>query len=428
MQALRKIGLLLSYFLILSLSLRAEASKKVLILYSTGGHATAARSIEAMLNEHPEEFEVVRKDYAEELNGYAHWFYLHGYDLISKKANWINKLGTAYAWWKAEKNPEFASTRDDADFNQPERILEYIKSVGPDVIITTHFSLAQTLAVLRERGELKSIPIAWTHLDIVDNTFFQQIGDQLDMSFLPTDQMRASWAKTIPNSKLIASGIPIMSAVPLEKREIKQNSSNILLLGGSMGALSYNKIISDLAARFPSDEMVDVTAVCGRNEQMREWLNRWKTRRLFPRNIRLQVEGFVDQGTMRELQIKSDLIISKPGGLTSFELLNSGKPVILTEAIGIQEQKNAAFIADEGAALYLPKIQGIGKVIVSLLRDSQTEQNALLANQERLRENFKLDEIVQWTRTATVVQPDRPALPLLTKKLMVQSCKDAFYD
>lgn len=403
------------------------APKRVLILYSTGGHSTAAKSVEELLKQYPEEFEVIRHDFAQELDGFAKWFYFEGYDFISQKANWINKAGVKFKWWQSEHFALFASQRFNAKFNQPKNILNYLLKVQPDVIISTHFSLADTLATLREQGHLKNVPIAWTHLDVVDNVFFRQIGDQLDMSFLPTAEMKHEWAKSIPPNKLKAVGIPIMPSL-LQSESISSNETDtlndvklntkVVLIGGSMGALSYDKIIKEISAEYlsKSNEIIEVTAVCGRNEKKALALKKWSESNSFPRNISLNVTGFIDQKIMRSLIKEAHLVISKPGGLTTFELLTTGKPVIMTEGIGIQEKYNAQYVEREGAAIFLETTKGIGKAAYSVLSGPDTLRNSLVEKQKKLTRNFKLNDIIEWTRTAEVLQPERPSHPILQRE------------
>ena len=412
----------------------AFAAKRVLVLYSTGGHATAARSVEKLLNENPGEFEVIRHDFAEELSGFARWFYFGGYDLISQRANWMNRWGVRMKWWQAERSEVYASERFNADFNQPEKILAYIEKLKPDVIITTHFSVADTLAALREEGHFKQIPIAWTHLDVVDNTYFRQLGDQLDMSFLPTNDMALEWRKVIGPDKVSEAGIPIMpdllqASVTDNRQDIRASLGldpsmpTVMLMGGSMGALSYEMMIKEISNQF-GPTPVQFIAVCGRNAGKAESLKAWSTKRDFPANARLLVTGFVDHVKVRELQNASDLIISKPGGLTTFELLTTGKPLIMAEGIGLQEKYNAEFVQSEGAAVFLPKPQGlIGPAVFQILKADPDKQQKMIASQSRLRVNFQLQKIVEWTRTARVLQPERPAQTVLARTRAQKKCE-----
>jgi processive 1,2-diacylglycerol beta-glucosyltransferase len=414
----------------------AGATKRVLILYSTGGHATAARSVEELLNQYPEEFEVIRHDFSDDLKGFAKWFYAGGgYDFISRHASWINKFGVLYKWNRSENIPQYASERFNAKFNQPKNILPLIEQVKPDVIISTHFSVSDTLALLREQGYLKNIPIAWTHLDMVDNTFFRQLGDQFDMTFLPTKEMKSAWAQVISPEKLAAVGIPIIpklltwksgsdfrDPVLLSELRLREGlnpvKQTVLLMGGSMGALSYEKIIREISASFAraGGENIQIIAVCGRNKTKAAELEAWHGSANFPNNVSLRVTGFIDQEKLRNLQNASDLIISKPGGLTTFELLTTEKPVIMAGSIGIQEQFNAKYVQKEGAALYASNINGIGAMVYSVLRGDPSIGERLITNQKRLKENFDLPKIVEWTRSARVLQPERPETPILLRQ------------
>lgn len=382
--------------------------KRVLILYSTGGHSTAAQSIEALLKQYPEEFEVIRKDFADELSGFAKWFYSRGYDFISREANWLNKWGTRQIWTQSESRPLFASERSTSNFNQPAKIRAYVEETNPDVIIATHFSIAETLASLRERGYLENIPIAWTHLDMTSNIYFKQIGDQLDMSFVPTEDMRKDWSKTIDSNRVMSTGIPIMPDM-MEKREPsngQKNVSTILLMGGSMGTLSYIPIIKQIIAAFNAKGVsrLRFIAVCGRNKEILEKIKLWST--FLPDEVSIEATGFINARVLRQLQSTADLVISKPGGLTTFELMTSDRPIILTEPIGLQEYDNAHYIDRQGAGIFLPKPSEVGYRAFELLMTSAGRRQ--VENQKRIRSSFRLERIVEWTRTAQVTQPSRP--------------------
>lgn len=64
--------------------------------------------------------------------------------------------------------------------------------------------------------------------------------------------------------------------------------------------------------------------------------------RLFPIGFTAHVERLMDC---------SDLVITKPGGLTTSECLTMGLPMIVTSRIPGQEERNADFLLEHGAAL-----------------------------------------------------------------------------
>lgn len=389
-----------SIFYLLSFS--AEA-KKILILYSTGGHSTAAKAISQMIRSDDPTAEIISYDFKLQGTKFGYAFYDHGYDLLSRHASWINSFGMNLLWIKGE----LIDASNNSNFLIPtENLKNYIKSISPDIIINTHFISAAILAELRKQGEFLDIPIAWTHLDHVDNNYYRSLGHQLDMTFLPTDKMAQNWEKVIDKSKLAASGIPILPSMIqpvnknlrhsiLEKIGFDPENKTILLLGGSMGALSFQKIIENIMRKSFSGKLLQVIAVCGRNEILRSQLESWASK--FPDTaLKLYTTGFIPLDETRNLQTAADIIISKPGGLTSFELLSSQTPVIFTESIGSQETRNANFMKSENAALFLPNINDIGDAVGNLLSNSELNSN-LIQNQNLIRISlFNFDKILEW--------------------------------
>ena len=82
---------------------------------------------------------------------------------------------------------------------------------------------------------------------------------------------------------------------------------------------------------------------------------------------RARVYGFVDN--MHELMAAADLVVSKPGGLTSSEVLARGKPMVIVDPIPGQEQRNSEFLLEEGAAIRLLEVGDAAVQIGALLSD-----------------------------------------------------------
>jgi processive 1,2-diacylglycerol beta-glucosyltransferase len=70
----------------------------------------------------------------------------------------------------------------------------------------------------------------------------------------------------------------------------------------------------------------------------------------------------------------SNLVVTKPGGLTSSESLVSGLPMVIINPIPGQEEQNAEFLVDAGIALWLKKKDDINKEISELLTDQDRLQ------------------------------------------------------
>lgn len=115
------------------------------------------------------------------------------------------------------------------------------------------------------------------------------------------------------------------------------------------------------------DIAAEIVVVCGRNDTLRERLNRISAS---PRH-RVNIIGFT--AAIDELMAAADVVISKPGGLTSAEVLCCGGAMLIVNPIPAQESRNADFLLENGAA-----------VKVGHLATLQYELNALLSSPRRL--------------------------------------------
>src|SRR5208337_2576628 len=96
---------------------------------------------------------------------------------------------------------------------------------------------------------------------------------------------------------------------------------------------------------FGLDRPVQIVTVAGKNDALRERLNRLTP----PPHIRLINQGYVRN--MHELLSICDLVITKPGGLTISECLAKRRPMLLYAPIPGQEERNADFALRHQIAL-----------------------------------------------------------------------------
>jgi len=108
--------------------------------------------------------------------------------------------------------------------------------------------------------------------------------------------------------------------------------------------------------------------VAGRNEELR--------RELAVKDHRhpTHVLGFVTN--MQDLMTVSDLIISKPGGLTSSEALAMGKPLFILNPIPGQEAANSDFLLEHGAAAKANRVEDLPYRLGQLLGSKKLQELA----------------------------------------------------
>src|SRR5205085_8731767 len=97
--------------------------------------------------------------------------------------------------------------------------------------------------------------------------------------------------------------------------------------------------------------------VAGRNEKAKQQLAAVPC----PKPHRAKVLGFTDQ--IDELMAVADLVVSKPGGLTTSETLARGAAMAIVNPIPGQESRNSDYLLEHGAAI---KINNLGTLTFKL--------------------------------------------------------------
>ncbi|HMC65747.1 MAG TPA: glycosyltransferase, partial [Gemmataceae bacterium] len=100
-----------------------------------------------------------------------------------------------------------------------------------------------------------------------------------------------------------------------------------------------------------------------------------------PGRHRAKILGFTDQ--IDELMAVADLVMTKPGGLTTSETLARGAAMVIVNPIPGQESRNSDFLLENGAAIKVNNIATLPHKIESLLRD-RNRLDQLKANAKRL--------------------------------------------
>jgi processive 1,2-diacylglycerol beta-glucosyltransferase len=135
----------------------------------------------------------------------------------------------------------------------------------------------------------------------------------------------------------------------------------VLLLSGGFGVGPTVELVRSFGS---GAVRCQLAVVAGRNEEMKQQLEQLTRSFVVPAKI----YGFVNN--VHELMDAADLIISKPGGLTSSEVLAKGKPLMIIDPIPGQEQRNCEYLLESGVAVRLVDIEDAPDRVNALLQDS----------------------------------------------------------
>jgi processive 1,2-diacylglycerol beta-glucosyltransferase len=235
-----------------------------------------------------------------------------------------------------------------------------------DVIVNTHFLPAEIIAMLRKRRKI-STPQMTVTTDFETHRLW--VNQPCEHYTVATDEGAAylhHWG--VPAENISITGIPIhpVFATPKDRRACMQRQGIagdrpvVLQLAGGFGVGPIAEIYRSILS---IDIPIDLIAVTGRNAPVRKKLQAIDV----PARHRATVLGFTDQ--MDELMAAADVVVSKPGGLTTSETLARGAAMVIVNPIPGQESRNSDYLLENGAAIKINNLPTLGMKLQLLLRE-----------------------------------------------------------
>ena len=367
---------------------------KVLILScgTGGGHNSAAKAIlEELLSQgleadFMEYLEIINSNLKDKVNE----IYLKSTNNEGKTFKVAYKLGEIYQKTNI-KSPVYGLNQLNKN-----KLYDYIKRNGYEYIITTHLFAAQALTAIKKEHRINFTAVA---TDYVCIPFWRETNP--DFMITPSDELKSSFIdQGVKENKLIPLGIPVKRAYSedYDINECKKkvgldiNKRYVLLLTGSMGFGNVEEIVDELKNNIKD---INLIVACGTNKELYEKLNK-KDNVIaleFTENIDLYMKS-------------SDIILSKPGGLTSTEIAVLGKPFIHTMPIPGCENYNADFFESHKMSL---KCMNIPEIVEStkLLLENKDLCMELVENQRKYMNRNSCRDLVNLIKKEIKIRNER---------------------
>jgi processive 1,2-diacylglycerol beta-glucosyltransferase len=361
-----------------------DLQPRILILSASvgGGHLRAAEAVELALRQTAPGAAVRHIDVLTLANKAFRRIYGKGYlDFANRAPHFLGYVYDLLDRPKDKEN-EFETDRWRVALEKlnMQPFLKLLQSESWDMVVNTHFLPAEIIASLRSSGRIATPQVTVT-TDFMTHRLWVQ--GPCEHYFTATAE-GAFYLNTcgVPPERISVTGIPI-HPIFCRRRErseclaaqgLKGDRPIVLLLSGGFGV---GPIDTTLQAALTVESPMDVVVVCGRNEELHHRLARQQT----PRRHRVKILGYT--GDIDELMAIADVVISKPGGLISAEVLARGRVLAIVNPIPGQESRNSDYLLENGAAVKIGPMETLSYKIDTLLNDRK-RLTRLKANSRRL--------------------------------------------
>jgi processive 1,2-diacylglycerol beta-glucosyltransferase len=345
-------------------------AQRILVLSASvgAGHLRAAEAVTLALRQLAPEATVANVDVLDYTNAAFRKLYARAYLDLVNRAPYL--LGYFY---DLMDQPTSTEHKRDRLRGLVERLnlralLRFLKAEPWDIVVNTHFLPAEMIAALRKREELTTPQLTVT-TDFETHRLW--VNQPCDHYFTATEEGAINlqhWG--VPAGDITVSGIPIHPAFSQPKDRCECLASQglegkrpvVLQLAGGFGVGPVEQLFASLLA---IDVPLELVVVAGRNEELKARLEKV----VAPAQHRVKVLGFTTQ--MDELMAVADLVVSKPGGLTTSETLARGAAMVVVNPIPGQESRNSDYLLENGAAVKINNLATLPYKLTQLLRDPQ---------------------------------------------------------
>lgn len=213
----------------------------------------------------------------------------------------------------------------------------------PDAVIATHPLCAQLVGRCKKRGSYNGLLLTCV-TDVTSHG--EWLCRECDGYLVGAPAVRDSFVERgVEPERIAVTGIPVRPEFKARTSRAEKGPRRLLIMGGGLGLLpkddEFYQAVNDLPG-------VQTTLITGKNRKLFD--------RLVGRYPNIRVLGYTPE--VYAYMGQSDLVLSKPGGVTTFEAIFSATPILAWEPFWEQERRNAAFLVREGMGRVAGKRSG----------------------------------------------------------------------
>lgn len=253
------------------------------------------------------------------------------------------------------------------------RMDKMMEAYSPDLVIA---DLPMAVQYYASYKKAKNVKISF-YVYITDITIHSDwISKSVDKYFVGSRCCAIELVKRgISRYRIHISGIPVSDAFSKNPEKLMKKP-NVLVMGGGLGLIPcQDRILSALN----NSKEVNATIICGKNEKL--------LKEVTEKYPYIKAVGFTNN--VPGYLTRADVIITKPGGITTFEAIKSHTPLFIFEPSLLQEQGNSNFIKKKGLGLVIKDEASFSEeTLLSFIKDKE-EINNIKERMEDLSRSFE---------------------------------------
>lgn len=405
-----------------------KIDKEKILILSAGfgdGHKQVAKAIGEAVEDSLPNVEPINLDVMEWLHPHLYPVSTYVYKRVIKRFPQVY----SYLYKKTRERNSFSVKLNTLFTLGMGSMLEIIREINPSAVVCTYPFAAGIMSKLKEQGLIR-IPLITIITDYTDHSYW--LHPNTDQYIVGSEHvMQRLISLGVRPEKIHYTGIPVRQKFTItqprealsRKHGLNSQKFTILIMGGGDGFIGKGLSTFQALEKLPSEAQLVV--ICGRNKKLRRQLEEV----VKESRHTIRIMGYCEN--VQELMAVSDLMISKPGGVTISEAMAMELPLFIYRPLPGQEEDNANYLVESGIAILANNEQDL----LTKIEEAMNSSDLLNAMKQQLRiyqtktsamealnvivhaiNNAKKDRrhaYVQMDRVQTINEIDLPAcLPL----------------
>ena len=262
---------------------------------------------------------------------------------------------------RAERATEAGGFRVWASEFTARNIRGLMERLRPSVVVCTHAFPCGVMAAYKRLYD-PTVPVMGIVTDFVVHPFW--IYKNIDAYAVATPEIRAALiGRGIDPARVGVDGIPVdprFGIPPPDRGALREalglprDGTVALVMGGGLG---LGPVATTVRALARTSSAVTPVVIVGKNRRLEHRVAEEARRD----GADVRVLGFVSN--VFDWMRAADVLVTKPGGLTTSEALAVGVPLVLLKPLPGQEERNARYLVSRGAALRAPRPGDLVRVV-----------------------------------------------------------------